>query len=655
MSIMAPTSQSCHGETGVAAVGNTAAADKSPDKAGRVSGRMPTIIYWISFFGIFALGAFLRFWRLGEQSFWCDETATLGRISGTFGHLMNTLNGQGFAPGWYALLWAWGSFLKNYLHMAPGYVFVPSILRIPGAFFGSLIAPGGYFLARQFMNRRAALLVMLLFAINPFLVYYCRDLKMYGIFYFFVTLNAALFLCWLRGRWWIWFPLYAASAAAMIMIDYLGWIFLAVELVWMLARTRRRGSDMPLFVSAIGIDGLLTYWWWRYHTQFYQSIIYHHSNGGLGWLPGYTHMNFRTVMGQPTISLLGFLWPTYPPTIKILNWYTLGPGFLKHLATRGFPAIEQLELGASVVLVVVLVLGLFPWDRIGGKTRAMKTVEQEAEDRKQRRGRWWFVALYLLIPGLIFGLGSLPISNPFSIYPHFVIWLPRYMGMMAIGWILWLGWSITRLPGMMVKMTAGIFLCGVMTASALTNNLICRQEPWAFVNRAVMHYYNPKDHLGMFIAYSTTNHPFDDPAVNMLQMLHISLEPYPGWTFPNPLYQRIPRYALLPDNPKPWHNIARWAYYDKGLKTLVFADRNGDIHTGPLSTTTIDKLLGPDWHLVYHKDFKWYYEWHYYFASTWRIRVWQRMAPMPPTKVVSAAKAKHSDRKNAVAKKPSQK
>lgn len=382
---------------------------------------------------------------------------------------------------------------------------------------------------------------------------------------------------------------------------------------------------MPLFVTALGIDGVLTYWWWRYHTWFYQGVAYHHTEGGIAWVARYTHMDLRTVLGQPAISLLGFLWPTYPPSQKILAWYRLGPEFLHHLATRGLPYIEQLELGTAVVMVTVLVMGLLPWQRLRGTKPNATAVSGSSEVADGRQGRWWFIALWLLIPGAIFGLGSLPKSNPFSLYPHFVIWLPRYMGFMAMGWILWLGWSITRLPGVVVRVVAGTFLCIVMLASALTNNLICRQEPWAFVNRAVMRYYNPKDHLGMFIAYSMTNHPQDDAAINMLQEMHAPLKSYPGWNFPNPLYWQIPRYSLLPDGARPWRNIAKWAYYNRGLKTLVFADRNGDIHTGPLSTKSINKILGPDWHLVYRKYFKWYYQWHYYFASTWRIRVWQRV------------------------------
>lgn len=578
------------------------------------------LAFWGAFFGILLLGGFLRFWRLGEQSFWCDETATLGRVSGSYAHLLHSLQGQGFPCGWFSLLWCWIYFLKHAVHLAPGYIFTTSTLRMPAAALGTLNVAAGYLLARQFTTRRVALFIMLLVAINPFLIYYSRDLKMYGAFYFLVTLNAAFFLLWLRGRPWLWFPLYVIASAAMIMTDFIGWMFLFVELSWMLLRFRRRGTDMPLFIGSLGLDGALTYWWWRFHTWFYYGVAFHHTHGSLQWVARYSHIDLRTIMGQPAVSILGFLWPTYPPSRHILNWYRLGPGFLHHLTTRGFPAIEQFELGAAVTMVAVLIMGLVPWHRL----RRKKTPPMPPQAKTAAVGRWWFIALWLLIPGVIFGFGSLPKSNPLSLYPHFVIWLPRYMGLMAMAWIIWLGCAIMRLPGVFVRTITAVFLGAVMLASSLTNNLICRQEPWAFINRSVMHYYNPKDHLGMFVAYSLTNHIMDDPAVSMMQTLHNSLNNISGWNFPNNMYMKIPRFAVLSDNPQPWQSIARWAFYNKGLKTLVFADRQGDIRTGPLSTPAIDKLLGPDYHLVYRRTFMWYYQWHYYFASPWRVRVWQR-------------------------------
>lgn len=150
-------------------------------------------LFWLGFVAVFAFGAFLRFWHLGQQSLWCDETATLSRVSGNFTYLLNSLWGQGFPPGWYAALWAWLQFLEYTLHIAPGIAITSVYVRTLGAILGTLNVAAAYFLARQFMSRRTALFVMLLVAVNPFLIYYSRDLKMYSALYLMVTLNMAFF------------------------------------------------------------------------------------------------------------------------------------------------------------------------------------------------------------------------------------------------------------------------------------------------------------------------------------------------------------------------------------------------------------------------------------------------------------------------------
>ena len=76
------------------------------------------------------------------------------------------------------LLWGWVQLLHHVFHQPWGTIFTASVLRFPGAFLGWLNVPAAYFLARQFTGRRTALLIMLLVAVNPFFVYYSRDLKM---------------------------------------------------------------------------------------------------------------------------------------------------------------------------------------------------------------------------------------------------------------------------------------------------------------------------------------------------------------------------------------------------------------------------------------------------------------------------------------------
>ncbi len=572
--------------------------------------------FWTIFVAIFALGAFLRFWRLGEQSLWCDETATLARISGNFTYLLDTLRGQGFPPGWYAALWAWQQFLRHTLHVPDGLAGTPAYLRFLGALLGTLNVAAGYFLARQFMSRRAALFVMLLVAINPFFVYYSRDLKMYSAFFLLVTLNMALFFRWLDGRHVIWGPLYILSGIALIAMDMLGWFLIPLQLIFLICRRRHRLMDFPIWMLSVISMAACTIGWYKFDQAWFHRMVTHHGRMGIGWLPQYNIINLHTISGAPTINLLGILWPVFPPTRRIIDWYQLGPDYHHHIATRAIPFLAELELWLAILTLVVLLVGLLPWRRWLG----------EAPEAQSHPGRWWHVGLWILLPTLYFALASLPPGNPWSLYPHRVIWLQRYMGFMTMAWVLWLGAAIARLPTRPVRVIVGSVLILAMLASALTNNLICRSEPWAFINRPIMRYYNPRNHLGMFIAYSQgSNHPKDDPAISLLELRHIALHDLPVWNLPGDLWYRIPRYEILDDHSPRWTAIIHWAKIDRGLHTLVLADRMGDVHSGPLATAAVERALGKRWELVKTIRFNWYFQWQYYFYSPMRVRVFRRV------------------------------
>ena len=598
-------------------------ASSATDHAGGLKRATPQRFFWLAFAAIFLLGAFLRFWRLDAQSLWCDETATLGRVSGNFTYLLNSLIAEGFPPGWYATLWTWIQFLKDVIHVPLGLITTPEYLRALGAGLGTLNIAAGYFLARQFMSRRAALLVMLLVAVNPFLVYYSRDLKMYSAFYLMVTLNMALFLRWQNGRHWIWAPLYILSGIGLIAFDLLGWFLIPVQLLWLLLKRRHRALDAPIWILCVGVMAACTDGWYKFHSQWLKGAVIQHGNMGIGWVDLYNVMNWHTVLSAPTVDLLGILWPLFPPTPRIIGWYDLGPAYAQHLKTRTIPWLAELELWLVILTFVILLLGLLPWRRWLGETR----------DSEKYPGKWWHVAIWILVPTLLFILASLPPQNPWPIFPHRVIWLQRYMGFMAVAWVLWLAAAIVRLPTWPIQLIAGGIMSLAMLASALTNNLICRAEPWSFINRPIIQYYQPKDHLGMYVAYSMeSNHPKDDPAISLLELRHIPLKNIGVWNLPNPLWFKIPRYEILDDSVKRWLGVIQWAKVNPGLHTLVLADRMGDIHTGPLATPAVKKELGNQWKLVKTIRFNWYFEWQYYFYSPIRVRVFQRVAVKPAVK-----------------------
>jgi Dolichyl-phosphate-mannose-protein mannosyltransferase len=319
--------------------------------------------FWPSFLAVLAVGAFLRFWRLDNQSLWCDETATIMRICGNFHQIIAMLYGQGLSPSWYVFLWSWVQFLEHVLHIPAGVVFTASVLRTPGALLGVLNVAASYFLARQFVSRRVALLVMLLVAINPFLVYYSRDLKMYGAFYLLVTLNAALYFKWQSSRHWIWWPLYLLSAVAMVGMDFIGWIFLLIQLIWLLVR-RRNFLNFLVWFWAFAAAGLFTAWWFTNHSDWITRSIEVHSAVGLEWTSRFMPMDWTSMLDMPATNLLGYQWPVYPPTHFITDWFELGPNYLAHLATRSLLWLAGAEIWAAVGVFAVMLLGLIPWRRI---------------------------------------------------------------------------------------------------------------------------------------------------------------------------------------------------------------------------------------------------------------------------------------------------
>ncbi|HTV48346.1 MAG TPA: glycosyltransferase family 39 protein, partial [Phycisphaerae bacterium] len=640
--------------------------------------------FWGVFFVILLLGAFLRFWRLDNQSLWCDETATLMRICGNFHEVIAMLYGQGLSPVWYVFLWSWVQFLQHVLHVPAGLVFTPTVLRTPGAVLGVLNVAASYFLARQFTSRRVALLIMLLVAVNPFLVYYSRDLKMYGAFYFAITLNAALFFKFLSSPRWYWAPLYVLSAIAMVSIDFIGWIFFAVQLIWLIVKgvnlliqlvwlnikSRREPSAFSAWYSAFGRTGLVaaywlaafvpvgafTAWWFRYHSYWLAKSIEIHSAIGLEWTKRFVPLDWTSLMDMPTVNLLGYQWPVYPPTQFMVDWFELGPNYLAHLSTRSLPWLASLEMWTAIGVFAVMLVGLIPWRRWFKRSSSASAPSTPSPANNPSAGRWWHVLLWLAIPAIYFYLASLPPDNPFSLPPHQIIWVPRYWGFITMAWIIWLGASIARLPGLPVRVVVVAAILAAMIPSALTDALIVRDEPWTYINTKILPYYDASNPNSTYIVYSHVLHSFDDEAVSWLVLEHIPPEPlqltnqninFP-WTIAGDQWQNdVPNYYKLSlnfrnsnqpgfaygENFSPWQRLINYARSPGGsqIHTLVLADRLGDINTGIVSTDVINQELGPDWKLVYQNNFNLYFEWRYYFYSPWRIRIWQHVPPKPPT------------------------
>src|SRR5689334_12565636 len=104
--------------------------------------------------------------------------------------MLDLVSFAGFAPLHYELYWWIGH------HVAK---LTPIVMRLVPAISGTLMVPAVYFLARQLVSIRTALVAALLATVSAYLLVYSRDAKMYMPFWLMCTLSMGCFVWWLRG------------------------------------------------------------------------------------------------------------------------------------------------------------------------------------------------------------------------------------------------------------------------------------------------------------------------------------------------------------------------------------------------------------------------------------------------------------------------
>lgn len=152
------------------------------------------VITWIAFL--------LRVHRLGGQSLWRDEVDTIYLTGWELPLMLQQLVANGHnGPLYYLLLRPW-QFAGGISEFA---------VRYPSAMMGTLAVPLAYLLARQLgFCRRAGLLLGLLLATSPYLVWYSQEAKMYTLLLVVVMVAFMAYFKAMMGhgtRWWVVFVL----------------------------------------------------------------------------------------------------------------------------------------------------------------------------------------------------------------------------------------------------------------------------------------------------------------------------------------------------------------------------------------------------------------------------------------------------------------
>jgi len=116
------------------------------------------------------LAASLRAWDIAGQSLWSDEDITLDRARTALGAMLAGLPGE-HAPLYFTLMRAWTRLAGD----------GDLALRYPSLLAGVLTVPLAYAVARRLTDRPTACAAALLLAVNPFLVSYGQEARMYAL------------------------------------------------------------------------------------------------------------------------------------------------------------------------------------------------------------------------------------------------------------------------------------------------------------------------------------------------------------------------------------------------------------------------------------------------------------------------------------------
>ena len=193
------------------------------------------------------LGAFLRFYAIGRQGFWYDESYTallVGRGPGEMLRLIPQL--ESTPPLYYCVAWIWAKIFSV----------GPAGLKSLSALCGTLTIPIVYASALKLLpSRRAALIVAALTACNPLLIWYSQEARAYSMLAMFSACTLLAF-AYVRERprraavaYW------AGACVLALLTHYYAAILIIPEAAWLLYE-HRHSRAVKVGIAAIVAVGL---------------------------------------------------------------------------------------------------------------------------------------------------------------------------------------------------------------------------------------------------------------------------------------------------------------------------------------------------------------------------------------------------------------
>jgi mannosyltransferase len=203
---------------------------------------------WALLFAAIAVGAVLRFHRIGEKSLWLDEVTTEGFTKLTWPEFLRTMWwGDGNMAFYYALLKGWAGFGDSEFW-----------LRSLSALFGIGSIAAAYFLGKRFLSREAGLFAAFLLSIHSFQIEYSQEVRSYSFLTLLLLLCTYVFLLAIeeprRNPLWL---LYVFLCTLAIYTQVFAVFVLAAEWLVLLSNDRMHRIRFSKIVWVLGSIGIL--------------------------------------------------------------------------------------------------------------------------------------------------------------------------------------------------------------------------------------------------------------------------------------------------------------------------------------------------------------------------------------------------------------
>ncbi len=156
-------------------------------RASAIMHPMRRYLPYVLLLSILLLAAGLRFYLLGGQSFWADEGNSVVLAQKTTEAIITSAAADIHPPAYYLLLKAWGAVFG----------LDETGARSLSAVLGIFTVWGVYLAGSALKNKRTGLLAASLAAINPFLIYYSQEARMYQL-----LALTAVFAAYALAQWW---------------------------------------------------------------------------------------------------------------------------------------------------------------------------------------------------------------------------------------------------------------------------------------------------------------------------------------------------------------------------------------------------------------------------------------------------------------------